>query len=292
MNLRKALVPVAGLGTRLFPASHACKKELFPILGPDNIARALLHYQLRDLLRAGFTDICVIVRPGEESMVRDYFAGPGDAYLKRLEKYPLLVEEAREMSRILDALTFVEQTTQEGFGHAVYQARGFAAGEPVLLCTGDHLFRGPCHKEMVTAYARAEGRSVSAVCRINATQLDGHGTIAGIRSETDPRLVKIDLIIEKPAVAIARERLHVNDLPEETWLGWFGLHALSPGIFEVLEAMIHDGVRTGGEFQMTEAQERLRQRDGYLAYEMTTSQRFDFGLPAGLVESMVAFARP
>jgi UTP--glucose-1-phosphate uridylyltransferase len=292
MLLRKAIVPVAGLGTRLFPASHACKKELFPIVGPDQIARALLHYQLRDLVRAGFEDICVIVRPGEDAMVRAYFAGPGEAYLARLAKYPALLEEAREMAGILDALTFVEQRTQEGFGHAVYQARAFAADEPVLLCLGDHLFRGPCHAEMVDAFARACGSSVSAVSRITASQLHGYGTIHGRRLPDDPRLIEIERLIEKPAVEVARASLHVDGLPADTWLGWFGLHALSPGIFEILEEMIRLDLRVGGEIQMTDAQDRLRARDGYLAFEMTTSQRFDFGLPAELVESMVAFARP
>src|SRR5579871_3101837 len=96
-KLRKAVVPIAGLGTRHFPASHAVKKELFPIVGPDGIARALFHYHLRELVAADFEEICLVVQPGEEEMVRAYLAGPDDAYLKRLAKYPVLVDEARHM---------------------------------------------------------------------------------------------------------------------------------------------------------------------------------------------------
>ena len=94
MMIRKAVVPIAGLGTRLFPASHACKKAFFPIVGPDGIARALLHYHIIDLIEAGIEQICIIVRPGEEQLVVDYFQGPGETYLKRLDKHPALVSEA------------------------------------------------------------------------------------------------------------------------------------------------------------------------------------------------------
>src|SRR6187549_2080794 len=79
---RKAIVPIAGLGTRHFPASHAVKKELFPVVGPDGIGRALLHYHLLELEAAGIEEICIIVQPGEDALVRAYLNGPGDEYLK------------------------------------------------------------------------------------------------------------------------------------------------------------------------------------------------------------------
>src|SRR5215510_7666142 len=111
--IRKAVVPVAGLGTRLFPASHAVKKELFPIVGPDGIARALFHYHLLDLHAAGFDDICIIVQPGEDELVRTYLRGPGDDYLKRLEKYPGLLAEAHQMRQFESRVQFAVQHEQE-----------------------------------------------------------------------------------------------------------------------------------------------------------------------------------
>ncbi len=184
MSIRKAVIPIAGLGTRLFPASHACKKELFPIVGPDGIARALLHYQLIDLVNTGIDQICIVVRPGEEQVVADYLKGPGKDYLSHIAQYPSLVKEAQQMRAILDRLTFAVQREQEGYGHAVYQSREFASGEPVLLCLGDHLFRGgerPCHAQLIEAFAACGGKSVSAVNRIHASELKGYGAIAGKR---------------------------------------------------------------------------------------------------------------
>ena len=104
-------------------------------------------------------------------------------------------------------------------------------------------------------------------------------------------MIDVSLIIEKPCLAVARDQLHVADLPAETWLGWFGMHRLTPGIYDILEEMIRDNVRDNGEFQLTRAQEIQRQREGYLALEMTAAQRFDFGVPADFVASVQAFSQ-
>ena len=294
-RIRKAVVPAAGLGTRHFPASHAVKKELFPIVGPDGIARALLHYHLIELTAAGVERVCVIVQPGDEKPIRDYLLGPGDEYLKRLAKYPALLAEANRMRELADVVTFAVQHEQEGYGHAVYQTREFAGGDPVLLCLGDHLFRGASGRpspfvELAEAAAATGGtRGVSAVNRIGPADLKGFGTIAGRRRPDAPRLVDVSLIIEKPTVAVARERLRVDGLGDDEFLGWFGVHLLTPGIYDVLGRMIRDDVRDGGEFQLTRAQELQRQRDGYLALEMTTARRFDFGVPDDFLASVAAF---
>jgi UTP--glucose-1-phosphate uridylyltransferase len=291
-HVRKAVIPIAGLGTRHFPASHAVKKELFPVVGADGIARALFHYHLLELEAAGIEEICIIVQPGEDEMVRDYLRGPDDAYLKRLEKYPALLREAEQMRGFAKRVSFAVQQQQEGYGHAVFQTKNFAAGEMVLLGLGDHLFRGQPvspYRELADMAKISGGKSVSAVNRISAAELKGYGTIAGTRRAETQRLIDVSLIIEKPAVAVAREKLHVNDLPAGTWLGWFGMHLLAPSIYEILGEIIRDNVRDNGEFQLTRAQEIQRQREGYLALEMTGAERFDFGVPDDFVRSVPAF---
>jgi UTP--glucose-1-phosphate uridylyltransferase len=187
------------------------------------------------------------------------------------------------------------QTSQEGYGHAVFQTRSFANGQPVLLCLGDHLFRGrpqSPYAELVQAFAAAGGRSVSAVNRIGPAELKGYGTIAGLRRPQTPRLIDVSLIVEKPDPALARESLRVDGLAPDEFLGWFGMHALAPGIYDILEQMIRDNLRDGGEFQLTRAQELQRQREGYLALEMAEATRFDFGLPEDFVASIAAFRQP
>ena len=291
-KVSKAVIPIAGLGTRHFPASHAVKKELFPVVGPDGIARALFHYHLLELESAGIEEICIIVQPGEDELVRGYLEGPEASYLKRLEKYPALLREAEQMRGFAKRVSFAVQPQQEGYGHAIFQTKAFANGEMVLLGLGDHLFRGKPvspYRELAEMASLSNGKSVSAVNRITADQLKGYGTIAGQRRSEQPRLIDLSLIIEKPALAIAREQLHVDGLPSETWLGWFGMHLLAPSIYDVLEEMIRDNVRDNGEFQLTRAQEIQRQREGYLALEMIDARRFDFGVPDDFVQSIQEF---
>jgi UTP--glucose-1-phosphate uridylyltransferase len=293
--VRKAVVPAAGLGTRHFPASHAVKKELFPIVGPDGIARALIHYHFLELVAAGIEEICVIVQPGDESAIMNYLKGPDDEYLRRLEKYPHLQQEARTMRGLLSRVSFAVQREQEGYGHAVYQTKNFAGGGPVLLCLGDHLFRGrpvSPYKDLASSVFFANGRSVSAVNRIGPADLKGFGTIAGARRKENQRLIDISLIIEKPDVETARRKLRVDGLGNNEFLGWFGMHLLMPSIYDILEEMIRDDVRDGGEFQLTRAQEIQRQREGYLALEMENAERFDFGVPDDFVKSVGEFRKP
>ena len=290
--VRKAVIPIAGLGTRHFPASHAVKKEMFPVVGTDGIARALFHYHLLELEAAGIEEICLIVQPGEDAMVRDYLRGPDDNYLKRLAKYPELLREAEQMRGFAKRVSFAVQREQEGYGHAVFQTKDFAAGEMVLLGLGDHLFRGKPvspYRELADLAKVSDGKSVSAVNRISAAELKGYGTIAGVRRHENPRLIDVSLIIEKPAIAVAEEKLCVDGLPEQTWLGWFGMHLLAPSIYDILGEMIRDNTRDHGEFQLTRAQEIQRQRHGYLALEMTGAQRFDFGVPDDFVASVRSF---
>lgn len=293
MKIRKAVVPTAGLGTRLFPASHACKKEFFPVVGPDGIARPLVHHQIMDLIEAGMEEICIIVRPGEEPMVVDYLQGPDESYTKRLEQYPDLAQEAARMRAAVERISFAVQERQEGYGHAVYQSKAFADGEPILLCLGDHLFRGrgkSCHSRLIQAYESCGGRSVSAVNRIGADDLKGYGTIAGKRRQATPDLIDVTRIIEKPSIEVARQALRVDGLGSDEFLGWFGMHALAPSIYDILEEMITQDIRQRGEVQLTHAQELQRQREGYCALEMRDGTRFDFGTPQDYVKSVAEFA--
>ena len=295
MNIRKAVIPAAGLGLRMFPASQAVKKELSPVIGPDGIARALIHHHVLELVDAGIEEIGFIIRPGGEEEIRRYFGTQDKVCLRGLERYPVLVQEAARMAEAAGRLRYITQSRQEGYGHAVLQARDFSAGEPVLLLLGDHLFRGAresCSRLMLKVAAEHPHRSISAVNRIGLQELSGYGTIAGRRTREDALLIEVSAIVEKPDPGYARAHLRVDGLADDEFLGWFGMHVLTPSIFQILEEMIRDDARDHCEFQLTRAQEIQRRREGYLAYEMTAGRRYDFGTPQDYLKSLAAFARP
>ena len=292
-TISKAIIPLAWLGTRLFPASHAMMKELFPVVGPDGIARALFHYNILEILNAGIDDICLIVQPWSEEIITHYLSWPTPDYIKRLEKYPLLQKEAQMMQSIPARIRFVIQHTQEWYGHAVYQARDFVGENPCLLLLGDHLFRWnsglSASLRLLYAWQKSNWLPISAVNRIWPQDLKWYGTIWGKKS-LETWIIEISKIIEKPTVEVAREQLRVNGLEQDEFLGWLWMHILTPSLFEILGAMIQKDIRDNGEFQLTRAQEMHREQIGYLAVDMSEYKRFDFGTPEDYVKSVHAFA--
>src|SRR4030095_11612182 len=98
---------------------------MFPCVGQDAIARALFHYHLLELESAGIEEICIIVQPGEDELVRNYLQGPEASYLRRLEKYPALLREAEQMRGFSKRVSFAVQHQQEGYGHAIFQTKAF-----------------------------------------------------------------------------------------------------------------------------------------------------------------------
>jgi UTP--glucose-1-phosphate uridylyltransferase len=143
---------------------------------------------------------------------------------------------------------------------------------------------------LINAYRICGGKSVSAVNRIHTNDLGGYGTIAGKRLQANPDLTDVSLIIEKPSTEVARKKLRVDGLGADEFLGWFGMHVLSPLIYEILDEMITKDIRQQGEIQLTYSQELQRQREGYYALEITDGKRFDFGMPQDLVRSVAEFA--
>ena len=130
-------------------------------------------------------------------------------------------------------------------------------------------------------------KSLSAVTQVSAEQLHGYGTIGGERL-SESGLIEVKRMIEKPSPEVARSELHIEGLPKDTWLGWFGLHVFTPRLFDVLQVMT-DEIREG-ELQLTEAQNRLMKLEGYRALELKNEERFGFGLPGGLLDAMTGFA--
>lgn len=281
--MRKAIIPLAGRATRHRPASLAVPKGLFPLVDVDGRTKPVIQFILEEAFESGIELACLVTGPGEDVPYRQYF----DA----------LAGSERELASLswagaLGRVHFAVQPASEGYGHAVLCGREFAAGEPVLVMLGDHVYRSAegrrCAQQVVECF-QEHGAATSAVQRTPETELHLFGTV---RAEPVPgaaRTYEVREIVEKPRVALAQERLRVSGLPEGHYLCWFGLHALTPAIFEVLADDVASRRRERGEYQLTGAQGRLAQRERYLGYEVA-GRRFDMGDPAGLVATQAALA--
>jgi len=288
-KVRKALIPAAGFGTRLFPASKATKKELFPVIDRDGVAKPAILLIVEEALNAGIEEVVIVVQEQDLEAFQSFFTAQVS-----IENYNKLPRHSQEYSRrILEIgrrVTFVTQTTQEGFGHAVYCARTAIGAEPFLLMLGDHLYHsdGPasCARQLLEAYQRS-GTSVVGLRRTAESQLANFGTATGVWLEPR-RLLNVTEFAEKPTVEYARGSLRVPGLPEGEYLTFFGEYVIGPQIFAYLEEHIRNNVRERGEFQLTSALDRLRQEDGFHGL-IVDGRRFDIGLPGSYLETLQAF---
>ncbi len=272
MTIRKGIITAAGRGTRLMPATRTVQKELFPLMDSDGTVKPLVQLLVEELLASGLEEVCIVANTANSDPMRRHFAGD-DALAPRV--------------------TVVVQETQDGFGHAVFQARDWAAGEPVLLTLGDHLYLShtdvACAKQVLNAYA-AQGTSVTSVMRAPEANIFRYGILAGRPvPNTTPPVYEIAAMAEKPTVKYARAHLQTPGLPDGDYLAHFGIHAFTPAIFDCLAYLIENNLRERDEFQLTSAQVLLQQRERYLLCEVA-GERLDMGNPEGLMETQIALA--
>jgi UTP-glucose-1-phosphate uridylyltransferase/mevalonate kinase len=290
-QVRKAVIPAAGFGTRLFPATKATKKELFPIIDRDGIAKPAILIIVEEALEAGIEEVIIIVQKHDLEDFQSLFNQQIS-----IENYNKLPPHFQEYSRRLLELgrhvTFITQEAQEGFGHAVYCAREAVGREPFLLMLGDHIYRSEgetsCSRQLLEAYMR-HGQSLVGVRRTPEVEIGSFGTVTGVWLE-DERLLNVTEFAEKPTPDYARTNLRVPDLPEGEYLTLFGQYILKPQVFDFLKEHIDNNVRERGEFQLTSTLDRLRQEDGFMGLVMD-GRRFDIGRPDEYLETLVAFRK-
>jgi UTP-glucose-1-phosphate uridylyltransferase len=288
-KVRKAVIPAAGFGTRLFPASKATKKELFPVVDRDGVAKPAILYIVEEAIQAGIEEVIIIVQQEDLDEFHSFF----NTQIS-IENYNKLPRHFQEYAhRILDIgrrVSFVVQQNQEGFGHAVYCAREAIGDEPFLLMLGDHLYRSSdeisCAQQLLEAYNQ-HGTNILGLRRTPEDQIANFGTVAGVWVE-EGRLLNVTEFAEKPTVDYARSNLRVPGLQAGEYLTVFGLYIIKPRLFEFLEEHIQHNVRERGEFQLTSALDRLRREEGFYGLIME-GRRYDIGLPDYYLATLQSF---
>jgi len=259
MKITKAVITAAGSQQRTLP--------LQTLIDRDGREKSVLNIVIEEVLRAGVNEICVVVQPGDESA---YATVAGDQ---------------------AGRLHFVHQTDPMGHGHAVFCAREFVGDNPFLHLVGDHLYvslneRG-CAQHLVEV-AEAARSSVSAVQATRETLLPYYGVIGGRRQQGKQDLYQVDAVIEKPTPTEAEQDLIIPGLRAGHYLCFFGMHVLSPIIFDILESEIAK-LTEDHSLTLSTALAELTHREQYLALEMHDS-RYDVGVKYGLLNAQLALA--
>lgn len=296
-TVRKAIIPVAGFGTRLYPATRALKKDFFPIPCPDGMVRPVILILLEELIQSGIEDVCLVLGSEEE---RQQYA---DFFERQLEEEHLrkLNPEAQEYeNHILDIgkrLHYVYQREKRGFGHAVYQAAQFAGNEPVMLLLGDTLYRSdsnkPCALQLVEEYERYNTLMVS-IHPIPLAEVSRYGILHGVWEDNDRHVLNVDTMTEKPKSSYAEDFLGVrNKAGEKEYYSVFGQYILTPEVFSQLHEDIMQKEIEGDhvtEIELTSALEAVRKRSGMMGVRLK-GRMFDMGNPDALVRAVEEYSK-
>ena len=290
VSVRKAVIPVAGLGTRMFPYTKAVPKTFLPVITPDGIAKPVIQVIVEEALSAGVEQVALIVQPEDEARFRAYFQA--DTRSDTLQKLPqALREEATRLNMISKRLTFIPQHEAKGFGHAVMLAEKFVGGEPFLLMLGDHLFRTEEERSVARQIVErfqdfGDSQSVIGVYEEHLSRVKHYGTVRGewISEET----LQLEQIKEKPTEDEAQINLKMDRHGKPAYFCVNGIYVLRPDIFDILHSIASEvGAR---EVELTEALDALRQQEGVKGL-VVNGRHFDTGLPTVYAKTVYSFSK-
>lgn len=288
-KIRKAVIPAAGFGTRLFPATKVVKKELFPIIDKDGRAKPVILAIVEEAMSAGIEEVGIVVQPGDRAIFEDFFQAP-----PKKELFTKLSPQNQEYSQYLQDLgnrvTILTQSEQEGYGHAVFCAKEWVKDEPFLLMLGDHIYLSDaddsCACQVLDIYEQVN-QNVVGLTVWPTELLQKAGCVTGIWQEFNS-ILSVTQVSEKPDIEYARKHLRVEGMAEEEFLCIFGLYVLTPKIFDLLGEDISNNIRYRGEFQLTTCLDKLRQVEGMTGY-VVKGKCLDTGLPDAYRQTMIDF---
>lgn len=297
-TIRKAIIPVAGFGTRLYPETRFLKKDFFPIIDKDGQVKPLILILLEECKAAGIEEVCIVLGSREErEQYRQFFETPlPKEHLDKLPKEKIKYE--RHILDIGKRLTYVYQTEKKGFGDAVYRCVDFAANEPVLLLLGDTIYRSNTNKCCALQFIEAFEKYNKPMMSIHEIPLEKvcyYGVTSGKWIDSKEHVLNMSNITEKPSSAYAEENLGVSSLTvkgAKSYYCAFGSYILTKEVFAQLKDNINNNVvNAKGEVELTTALEQVRQQNGLLGV-ILDGQMFDNGVPNEYRNTMYNFASP
>lgn len=264
-TVKKAVLPVAGVGTRFLPVTKVVPKELLPI-----VDKPVIQYLVEEAVESGVEEIIFVISEGKESIIDHFKHHPElESFLHEKEKHDIL-ERIKPIHTLAD-IKFVYQKEPLGDGHAILQARELIGNEPFVVLFGDDIVKHhtPATKQLLNHF---HGEAIMAVEKVPVEKISNYGVIASQSQEG--RRHKVGHMVEKP---------HHTKAPSD--LGVIGKYVCPPEIFDAIEKA---GMSHGGEKRLIDGFIELSNHQGIWAYEIE-GLRFDTGQPAGLIAASQAF---
>lgn len=269
MRVRKAIIPIAGKGTRFLPATKQVAKEILPIINVP-----MIHYVVEEAVESGIDQIIFVTSSGKES-IENYFDRNQEleAFLEKNNKLKEL-ELIKKIGNMV-SVTSVRQKEQLGLGHAVLMAKDIVGNDPFAVLLGDDLVINdiPATKQLIDVSEKNSQAPVIGVMDVPREETSKYGIVRG--EKVSERTLRMQGMVEKPKPEVA-----------PTTLATPGRYILTPEIFEILETIPRGA---GNEYQLTDAINVLCQRREVFAHQFE-GERFDTGSIAGYLDATIDFA--
>ncbi|MBO6688121.1 MAG: UTP--glucose-1-phosphate uridylyltransferase GalU [Hyphomonas sp.] len=271
MTIRKAVLPVAGFGTRVLPATKAIPKEMLPV-----VDRPALQYVVDEAIEAGIEHIVFVTGRGKGA-IEDYFdlSFELETNLRGKASKADILAEVEKTRLPAGGASFTRQQEALGLGHAIWCARDIIGDEPFAILLPDVIVKAKqsCLSQMVDAYNKVGG-NIIAVDPVPEERVSSYGVISP-KGERDGRLIEMSGMVEKPPREEAPSNLAIT-----------GRYILQPEIFGLLS---DQGAGAGGEIQLTDSMARLMEMQNFYAYEFEGAP-YDCGSKLGYFEAVLAHA--
>ena len=248
-QVRKAIIPIAGFGTRLYPATRMIRKEFLPFIDKDGLLKPIILMLIEELYDGGIEEICLIVGSDEDiDLYKKCFQEP----LSEEHFYKLSPEAKKyeaKIAQISKKLVFRTQKERLGFGHAVFQSYDFCGDEPVLLLLGDTIYQSntdkPCCTQLIEAYEEIN-QPVISICEVPLQDVGNFGIVSGQWIEGSQKIMCVNKFAEKPEISFVEKNFSNH-------YSVFGQYILTPEVFKELLKNIQNGKTNNGEYQLTDA---------------------------------------
>jgi len=287
-SIRKAVIPVAGLGTRMFPYTKGVPKTFLPVVTPEGISKPVIQIVIEEALSAGIEEIALIIQPEDEERFRAYFNL--DVRAETIARLPqALKQECQILKGIGKRITYIPQVEAAGFGHAVLLAEKWVGDQAFLLMLGDHIFRSSLDRSVAGQVVDlfqdfGDAQSVVGIYEEKLDRVKHYGTVAG--EWVSDNTLQLQSIVEKPTEDDAQTYLAVKKHGLETWLCVNGIYALRPQIFKILRTQAQSAGE--GELQLTTALEELMQKEGIKGL-VVDGKHYDTGIPSIYAETVASY---
>lgn len=295
-RVRKAIIPVAGFGTRMYPETRFVKKEFLPVIDRNGVAKPVIMCLLEELDEAGIDDIILVVGKEEVPMFEEMFGKPLSE--EHIGKLPERVREyEQKIARIGKKIHYAVQDERRGFGHAVYQAKKYIGDEPVLLMLGDFVYRSNrninCTTQTIKAYRKSGGQLTVAIKPVELENVVHYGILTGTFDGGRSYMMNVTEMFEKPTMQYAKDYLGVKTMSgENRYYCTFGQYVLTSDVFEYLEEDIkkHDETGDTSEIQLTSALCKVLDEKGMTGV-LVDGESFDVGIPSAYAEAVANFVK-